>query len=94
MIVKWNKSASSLHTLNGGGPQGGLMGILEYLSQTNKNTEFIDPDDKFKFIDDLSTLEIINLISLGLSSFSFKTHVASYINIKHNQFLSQSNLKS
>ena len=56
--------------------------------------EFIDPDDKFKFIDDLSTLEIINLISLGLSSFNFKTQVASDINIKHNQFLSKSNLKS
>ena len=39
MKVKWNKSASSLHTLNGGGPQGGLMRILEYLSHTNKNTE-------------------------------------------------------
>ena len=27
-------------------------GILEYLSQTNHKTDFIDPDDKFKFIDD------------------------------------------
>ena len=34
MKVKWNK-------LNGGGPQGGLMGILEYLSKTNHNTDFI-----------------------------------------------------
>ena len=39
------------------------MGMLEYLSQTNDNTDFIDPDDKFEFIDDLSILEIINLIS-------------------------------
>ena len=94
MKVKWNKSTSSMHNLNGGGPQGGLLGILEYLSQTNKNTEFIDPEDKFKFIDDLSVLEIINLISLGLSSFNFKNQVASDIDISHNQFLSQSNLKS
>ena len=52
MKVKWENTTSSTHTLNGGGPQGGLMGILEYLSQTNKNTDFIEPDDKFKFIDD------------------------------------------
>ena len=94
MKVKWNNTTSSTHTLTGGGPQGGLMGILEYLSQTNKNTDFIEPDDKFKFIDDLSFLEIINLISLGLSSFHFKSQVPSDINMNHNQFLSQSNLKS
>ena len=70
MKVKWNKESSSTHTLNGGGPQGGLMGILEYLSQTNNNTDFLADEDKFKFIDDLSFLEIINLI--GLSSFNLK----------------------
>ena len=32
------------------GPQGGLMGILEYLSQTNKNTDFIDQEDKFTHV--------------------------------------------
>ena len=84
MKVKWNKISSSIHKLNGGGPQGGLMGILEYLSQTNNNTDFIDPDDKFKFIDDLSILEIINLISQGLTSFNFKSQVASEINSTTN----------
>ena len=34
---------------------------------------------KFKFIDDLSILEIINLLSIGLSSYNFKLHVASDI---------------
>ena len=94
MKVKWNKTMSKSHTLNGGGPQGGLMGILEYLSQTNHNTDFIDPDDKFKFIDDLSILEIINLISQGLCSFNFKSNVASDINMEHNQILLGSNLQS
>ena len=94
MKVKWNKASSTMHNLNGGGPQGGLMGILEYLSQTNNNTDFIDPDDKFKFIDDLSILELINLISQGLSSFNFKSQVASDINFEHNQFLPQTNFKS
>ena len=70
------------------------MGILEYLSQTNKNTDIIDPEDKLKFIDNMSVLEIINLISLGISSFNFKSQVASDINTNHNQFINQSNLKS
>ena len=49
---------------------------------------------KFKFIDDLSILELINLISQGLSSFNFKSQVASDINFEHNQFLPQTNFKS
>ena len=42
------------------------MGILEYLSQTNNNTDSLDPDDNFKFMDDLPILEIINSISQGI----------------------------
>ena len=94
MKVKWNKESSSTHILNGGGPQGGLMGILEYLSQTNDNTDFLDDDEKFKFIDDLSILEIINLISQGLASHNFKFQVEVDMNIEHNQYLPQSNIKS
>ena len=94
MKVKWNGKTSSAHMLNGGGPQGGLLGILEYLSQTNGNTDFLSDNDKFKFIDDLSVLEMINLASQGLSSYNFKSHVASDINVEHNQFLPHSNFKS
>ena len=77
MIVKWNGTTSSIRNLNGGGPQGGLWGILEYLSQSNNNTDHISPNRKFKFIDDLSILEIVNLMSIGLSAYNFRTHVAS-----------------
>ena len=77
MKVKWNGKTSSAQNLNAGGPQGGL---LEYLAQTNDNTDFLSDKDKFKFIDDLSFLEIINLIKQGLSSYNFKVHVASDIN--------------
>ena len=79
MIVKWHGVESSLRALNGGGPQGALWGILEYLSQSNNNTDFISPDKKFKFIDDLSILEMVNLLSIGLSSYNFRLHVASDI---------------
>ena len=69
------------------------MGILEYLSQTNNNTDFISEELKFKFIDDLSFIEILNLISQGLCSFNLKSHVASDINSQHNQYLPTENLK-
>ena len=54
-------------------------GILEYLSQSNDNTNFVDSSNKFKFIDDLSILEIINIMSIGIASYEFKMHVASDI---------------
>ena len=62
------------------------MGILEYLSQKNHNTDFIDLEDKFKFIDDLSFIEIIHLISIGLCDYDFQTHVAADI-ASENMFL-------
>ena len=70
------------------------MGILEYLSQTNDNTDFIPEEDRFKFIDDLSVLEIINLISIGLSSYNYKLHVPSDISVDHNQYLPTQNFNS
>ena len=68
MKVKWNGGLSSLRSLPGGGPQGGLLGILEFLSQSDDNTSFLCDRDKYKFIDDLSILEIINLLLCGLTS--------------------------
>ena len=94
MKVKWNGEISQSRILNGGGPQGGLMGILEYLSQTNSNTDFIPEEDRFKFIDDLSILEMINLISIGLASYNCKLQVPSDINVDHNQYLPPQNIKS
>ena len=77
MIVKWHGVESTLKTLKGGGPQGALWGILEYLAQSNSNTPSIKPNLKFKFIDDLSFLEIINLLSIGVASYNFQFHVPS-----------------
>ena len=79
MTVKWHGITSSMRDLHGGGPQGGLWGILEYLSQSNNNTDNICPSKKFKFIDDLTILEIVNPLSIGLSSHNFHLHVASDI---------------
>ena len=68
MKVKWKGHTSTLRSLNGGGPQGGTLGIEENLSQSNSNTNFLAEDQKFKYIDDLSFLEIINLISIGIAT--------------------------
>ena len=83
MKVKWRGLLSKVRALPGGGPQGGTLGLEEYLSQSNGNTDFLNDDEKYKFIDDLSILEILNLISIGLSSYNFHNHVASDIGIEH-----------
>ena len=93
MRVKWNSVFSSFPQLPGGGPQGGIMGILEYLSQSNNNVDFLDLDEKFKYIDDCSIIELVNLIMHGLSSYNFKHHVASDIGT-HGQFIDVQHLKS
>ena len=72
MKVKWNGHTSKVKDMNGDGAQGGLPGILEYLSQNNDCADFLKEDERYKFIDDLSILEIINLISLGISSYNCK----------------------
>ena len=50
-------------------------------------------DEKFKYIDDLSMLEIVNLVSIGISSYNFKEHVASDIGIG-SKYLPAENIKS
>ena len=79
MKVKWNGSLSSSRKLPGGGPQGGTLGIIEYKSQSNDNTDFLDEKSKYKYIDDLSILDKINLILRGISSYNPKQQVPSDI---------------
>ena len=59
---------------------------MEYFSHPNSNTDFIDPDS-------LMIYQYWKL-SQGLTSFNFKSQVASDINIKHNKFLPQGNFES
>ena len=79
MIVKWHGQESTVRDLIGGGPQGALWGILEYLAQSNGNTDYVSNEKKFKFIDDLSILEMINILSIGIASYNYKLHVPSDI---------------
>ena len=93
MKVKWKKKLSTLRDLPGGGPQGSTLGLIGYDSQSNDNTYFMSPEDKFKFVDDLSTLEKINLITIGLASYNFKQHVASDVGVDQ-LFLPNENIQA
>ena len=93
MVVKWNGYISKPRALPGGGPQGGILGILEYLAQSNDNCDFVSLDEKYKFIDDLSLLEIVDLVCAGLSSYDYLSHVPSDIGTDI-AFLDAKNLKS
>ena len=50
-------------------------------------------ENRFKFVDDLSTLKIINLLTVGMLSFNMKQQIPSDIHI-HGQFIPAENLES
>ena len=55
--------------------------------------DFLASDEKFKFIDDLSVVEVINLISIGLACYNTRSHVPSDI-ATDNLYLDSANIKS
>ena len=93
MKVKWHGCLSSVRKLKGGGPQGATLGLLEYIAQSNCCADCVDVENRFRFLDDLSILEIVNLITIGISSYNLKSHVPSNIP-QHNQFINPENLLS
>ena len=67
MVVKWHNKTSKEKAQPGGEPQGGFLGILEFLTQSNKSANCVKKDLRFKFVDDLSILEIINMLMIGIA---------------------------
>ena len=90
MTVKWQNKFSSTRDLPGGCPQGCTNGILQYEVGSNDNADHVDAEMRYKFVDDLSILELLNLVVIGLSSYNFKFHVASDIGI-NQKFLPSEN---
>ena len=80
MQVKFNGEISRILTLIGGGPQGTLIGGTEFLVQSNDNADIVPPEDRYKYIDDLSVLQLVLLSGL-LVDYNFHQHVASDIGI-------------
>ena len=80
MKVKFNGQESAEHSLNGGSPQGTLIGQIEYLVNSNNNADCVNPKDRYKYIDDLSILHLVMMTGL-LTDYDFQSHVASDIPI-------------
>ena len=80
MQVKFNGKYSATFKLPGGGPQGTLIGLIEYMVQSNDNADCVDLDMRFKYVDDLTVLELVLLTGL-LTEYNFKQHIASDVGI-------------
>ena len=93
IVVKWNNTFSSEKKMNAGGPQGSTTGILEFLSISNDNSNCIPEEQRFSYIDDLSCLELVNLLIIGLQTQNLKQHVPSNLPV-HNQTIQAENLKT
>ena len=93
MSLKWKDSQTKPKRINGGGPQGATLGIIGYLSQSNNCADSVNVDDRFRFIDDLSILEIINLLTIGLSSYNVKHQVPSDVSCP-GLYIDPENLKT
>ena len=93
MQVKWHGEISSIRDMPGGGPQGCILGQISFSSQSNDSGEFVPDDKRFKFVDDLSLLEIINLILAGLQQYDVYQHVPSDIAVE-SMFLPNQNCES
>ena len=68
-------------------------GNLEFTSQTNNNADCVPQEDRFKFVDDLTTLEIVHIISIGISSYNVRHHVPSDLPI-HGKIVDNKEFKS
>ena len=74
-------------------PESGTFGIIGYLSQSNDNANCVPEEDRFKYMDDLTFLEIISLSNIGIASHNLKLNVSSNLPL-HNQILPNDHLKS
>ena len=79
--------------LNGGGPQGSLLGNIEYLAQSNDSADTVHVNDRFKFMDDLTALEIVNLLVTEITTCDLRAHVPSDIPV-HNKIIEKDKLES
>ena len=77
----------------GSGPMGSSLGNWEFDSQPNNNADCVPEENRLKFVDDLSLLEILNLISLGITSHNFVHQVPNDLPT-HNQIVDNKRLLS
>ena len=85
MRIKWHGHLSKPRLMPGSGAMGSHIGNLEFDSQTNHNADSVPEEDRFKFVDDLSCLEIINLINTSLKSQKYIEEISTWT--KNQQML-------
>ena len=93
MRVKWHNKLSETRAMPGSGAMGSSLGNWEFISQTNDFADCVPETDRFKFVDDLTTLEVINLINISLASHNMKYQVPSDIS-SPGQIIPANHLKS
>ena len=93
MRVKHHGQVSDPRDQPGSGAQGATLGNQEFLSQTNENANCVPTSDRFKYVDDLTSLECIKLLSVGLSSYNYHNHVPSDVP-SEGYFIDSRNLKT
>ena len=80
MTVKWNGEESSLFPLTGGGPQGSWTGQACFVVASDDNAAMVEEDDRYKYCDDLSILELVLLANI-LIEYNIWEHVASDVGV-------------
>ena len=80
MSVKFNQKESKTFTLIGGGPQGSQTGQESYIISSDDNSYHVPDEDRYKYCDDLSMLELVVLGDI-LMEYDMTQHVASDIQV-------------
>ena len=91
--IKWHNKISKPRQMPGSGAMGSTIGNMEFDSQTNNNADCVPEENSLKFVDDLSVLEIINLLNIGLASHNMKHQIPNDIP-SHGQVIPSHNLRS
>ena len=92
MTVQWHGAQSSSFSLPGSTPQGSSF-LLEYIALSNDNADYVPQEDKFKYQDDVTLIEVVNLLSVGIASYNSRQHVSSNLPV-HNQVVDSGHLQS
>ena len=74
----------------GGGPQGSWTGQETYIAASNDNPDCVNEDDRYKFCDDLSILELLMLGDI-LTEYNLLDHVASDVGVNQRFLPNQEN---
>ena len=78
IVVKWHGVESEEKIVPDGGPQGAYLDNL-----TNDSANCVKQDSRFKFVDNLTTLEILNLLLVGMASHYTRQKVSTDVHMSN-----------